>query len=1062
MKEPAKTLDVIQAKFLGDFEIRVSGQVISGLSTLKSKALLAYLLMEGQKPQPRSVLAATFWPDVPEQTALHNLRQALVLINKAFVSFNMGGELFESSRDSITLHPQVALSVDALDFTAQMEELFKYMDGPPERGYPIQRLNRVLRLFRGEFLPFFSLPDADPFEDWLAMRRESITRLALQGFAWQLQYHENRGEWNAAYGLTQNLIKLAPWDEQAHYRAIRCLLELSQSSAAASHYQNAVHYFQKELDVEPGSSLDAAKHLIDDFQAGKRPQTAKPFPTPDLPHFATPFIGRSREIEVLESWMADPHCNLITLTGPGGSGKTCLAVQMAEQQNSLFKDGVHFASLANCQTRQQIAASVFRSLGMLFERGNDAFEELLEWSLNRKALLVLDNVDNTSEAADFAARLSGHAPQLILLFTAYSRLNLIGEKVFALEGLPLQKGPLEDGPAEAVQLYLSHLQAESLPEFHSPSFLADVNQICDLVDGMPLAIALAAGQTRCMPANELLAEIRRNLDVLRSQSANYPERHRSIQASFENAWNHLSTDRQKFLALLTAFQTPFTAKAAETLFAISSIDLRDLAGESLLTWDASERYRFHRTIWQYAREKSQFSEEEKTVYRQKYAEWFFAKLAVFLTNQDLDHLADNMKEIEGELADSMQALHWFIQSQAWAEVKTMIHALFRYFEGRGLFLAGSDLFKEIAKACAQQQGGLECQVMASSRAALLSLRIQQYKQAAEWIDFAYARARENEWHEETAFCLNVLASQALSASGSHEAEQFAAEALDIAERFEIEEEIAHALYNLGFARINKGEVSRAFEDLTRCRQLCLVLKNWRKLSKVLNSLADIACYRSDLDLAIDYYTQALTIAQGMGNQYSEALIANNIGTVYMEFNEHTPAKEYLNKSIELCQLVFDREGEAVALANLGEIALKDGDLSGSIHYCQHSLEISEKAESNWGEMSARVILAQAYIKLNEIEKARREIASLMKMSLETESLNFFYRGLVEAARLLIATHKTEGLAAILVEAMKSEGMEDLTRSDAQSLLETLQPEASPEDGFSSEYILAFVLERVNT
>lgn len=1028
-------------KFLGDFKIQVNQQEISGLSTLKSKALLAYLLMEGQKAQSRSTLAAIFWPEAPEQTALHNLRQALMVVKKAFDQTGCAEELFLSSREAITLNPTLTIEVDALTFAQGMEELFRWMDGPPRRGFPIRRLQSLIDLYQGEFLPHLSLPDTNDFDDWVVLNRESLNRQAIQGLSWLLQYHENRGEWHLACPVAQKLIRFAPWDEQSHSRFIQCLLALSHNSAASAHYQTAVQYFRNELQVEPGHFLNAAKRSIEKATASA--PAASSFQTAALPHFPTAFIGRARELDTLEAWIADPHCQIITLTGPGGSGKTRLAAFLAAQQVSLFQDGVYFASLANCSGIQQISASILQALGTLTEQNQDALEELLAWAEQRQALLVLDNVDDTPAAAAFAARLLERSPRLVLLFTAYSRLDLLGEKVFTLAGLSLETDPCQEAPSEAIQLYLSHLQPESLPEIRSTEFLTKVETICQLVEGMPLAIALAAGQTRCMSATDLVAELSHNLDVLRTSSANLPDRHRSIQASFENAWSHLSPQRQSFLARLTLFRAPFTAAAAEAICTIRSGDLRALAGESLLTWDTTERYRFHRTLWQYAREKDVLPATAKTALQQKYAEWFANRVLEFLSDHELAHFAAMLAQIEAELEDALQSLYWLIEQQDWARAKPMIMALFRYYEARGKYRAGSAAMSEIADACGKMESGLEAQVMASSRAALLALRIQQFTSAARWIEFAAAQATAQNWHEEEAFCLNVLATQAMATHSAGAGEKYALQALACARQYAVAEEEAHALYTLGNSRINKGELSQAEADLLECKHICQERKSWRKLMRVLNSLADTACYRSDRQAALDCYFQALEIAEGTQNPYSQALIVNNIGTVYMELQDYPAAQEHLTHSVELCQQVYDREGEAVALANLGEIALWQGERDQAVELCRRALQISLEAGSNWGEMSARIILAQTYREQADMAKARAELTPLLQMSVASDSLNFFYRALVEAAEWLVQTGRPDGVAVLLASVIDAEGMEEFTRVSARRLLTQLPVPTAP-------------------
>ena len=920
---------------------------MSDFSSQKAKALFVYLIFESSHTHSRSTLASIFWPDVPEQTALHNLRQALSTIRKTLSESHCDVELLDADRDNLRFNDSVTVQVDVIEFEKQMRLLLESHGGQPEHGFPIHSLIKIIQQNNGQLLPSLAIPDSNFFEDWLILKREGINCLMVEGISLLLRYFERRSEWGTARKYAEKLVSLAPWDEDAHNHLIQILLRLDQGNVALTHFHSTVRYLKKELDIEPGLLLSKAYENIQSFFTKGKIEQSTVFSSIGLPGYATPFIGREKELEILEKWISDVKNKVITITGPGGSGKTRLAAQLAESQVSLFRDGVYFISLVNCLDENEIILQILGSIEGLVEHGKDAFDQLAEWASNRKALIVLDNVESITQTGAFTARLIEQAPQLVLVFTSYTLLDLLGEKVFVLKGLPLNSDNLGNQPSEAVQLFLSHLQPENQPEMSTPGFVEKVAQVCKLVDGIPLAIALAAGQTRSMPVTQLLNELDQNMNLLRTNAVNLPERHRSIQASFENAWAHLSNGQRKSLSLLTGFQSPFTMQAAEEIYGISAVDLSDLNRESLLTWDAGERYRFHRTIRQYAQEKLHMSVEEVKEYSSRYTDWFLKRLISGVAGEELAQFSSFLDSTEHELSDYIQVMRWLIEEKQWEKVKSALTALFRYFEGRGLFREGSDLFSRMAELCSQTPDGLECRVMFCSRAAVLLIRVQQFEKAASLSEFAYEESLRNGWKAELAFCLNIFSSRALAEKSSSQGEQKALQALEIARESKISEEESHALYNLGFARINKGDLEPAAENLTLCRQLCTQQRNWFRLAKTLNSLADIACYRGELTLALEYFTQSLSIVRGIGNRYSEALVNNNIGTVYIEMKELDSAKDYLDRSLILCREIFDHEGEAVALANLGEVALNEDQLQVSIENCLLSLKISREIESNW-------------------------------------------------------------------------------------------------------------------
>lgn len=1024
----------IRASFLGGFEIWVNDCAISGLATQKNRALAAYLILEHERDHPRSKLAALYWPDVDEQAALHNLRQALSVIRKAFEPCSTG-EVFSANREGVGFRAGIEFKVDVIEFENQMRGMVDRFHQQPGRGFPITRVKKVLELYRGELLESIMLADASLFSDWLVLRREALNRLAVEGTSLLLKYYETRCEWGEARKTAEKLVRLAPWDENAHSRLIDVLLQLAQGNAALAHYQSAVRYFAEELAIEPEYQMKQSHRDIQRFFESGRCEPRKNFLSLQLPGYSTPFVGRSKELETLEDWASEPGCQVITITGPGGSGKTRLAARLAETQHTLFAGGVFFCSVTGCRDRLQIAASIIDTVNSLGKRSADPLEDLLIWARSRRALLILDNVDDCGEAAFLSTKILDASRHIVIVLTSYSRLNLVGERVFALGGLSTLGG----AESEAGRLFLSHVQAESLPEFASADFLGNVVKICQMVEGLPLAIDLAAGQVNSTSSKELLTSLENTLDVLHSSAINLPDRHRSIIASFENCWVHLSQRQQAAISSLTIFRSPFTNQLADEVCGVSPVEIRDLVNQSLLIWDGREHYRFHRVIHQYAHEKLEKTNPEINQLAKRHADQFVLELLHNYENCAGDGFRLFLQKTKDYLPDILAGIKFQIAATNANHLIKPIEALYTYYDGLSLFREGSDDLSELAMSTGSANENNLVRGMLLARVSSLWISSHQYEKAEEALETAMKIARENGNEKELGFCFNVLSKQAVVKKSSSLSVEHAQKALQIAQRMGDKKEEAHSLYNMGYALTNLNEITRAEDVLENCRQICEEIKDWRRLVKVLNVLADTACYRGNFDQALSYYDEAITIANSLGNRYSQSLILNNIGTAYFSIQKYKEAEEAYKKSLELCKEIDDREGEAIAYSNLGELFADLKDFKRGMDYNLKALAICREIDSDWGEVSARVVLALCYREMGQIKAAEDEVVIVLERSLELEFIYFFNRAVVEACRLLLERGKTERIAEVLSFITEDEESDDWVRDRAREVINHLPP-----------------------
>jgi predicted ATPase/transcriptional regulator with XRE-family HTH domain len=329
--------------------------------------------------------------------------------------------------------------------------------------------------------------------------------------------------------------------------------------------------------------------------------------TSNLPAPATGLVGRSDEIARVLSLLREPTCRLVTLTGPGGMGKTRLALAAADQAASLFPDGVFFAPLASLGETTFVVSTLAQILGLADGASQDRRAQLIAALQDRRCLIVLDNLEHLPDVADLVADLLRYAPTLTILATSRSRLHLTGEWSVEVAGLPLP--PVETTNLTTLLDYAAaRLFVEAARRTRSNFVPADgdataIARICHLVDGMPLALELAAAWIALLSPAQIGEEIAYSLDFLAAPLRDLPLRHRSLRAVFDHSWGLLGDDEQAALRRLSLFPGSFTRAAAAAVAGATLPILAALIAQSLLRRSTADRYDLHDLVRQYAAEQ---------------------------------------------------------------------------------------------------------------------------------------------------------------------------------------------------------------------------------------------------------------------------------------------------------------------------------------------------------------------------------------------------------------------------------------------------------------------------
>jgi predicted ATPase/DNA-binding SARP family transcriptional activator len=591
----------LSISLLGTFQVALNGWPITDLRTDKARALLAYLAVEAKRPHRRDALAGLLWADRPHTRARQSLRQALSHLRRALGDHKRSFPFLLIERETIQFNPDGDYRLDVAAFTILSEMSRTHRHHSLERCLPcLQRMEAMAGLDTGRFLEGFCLSDSQAFEEWATLQREYLQRQIVEALAYLVEYYRRRGDMGRAILAAHRQVQLEPWREETHRQLMWLLALGGQRSAALAQYGVCQRLLAAELAVQPTKETTALYEEIRDRSSLRIERSFQPAPSPrhNLPPSSTPFVGRDEELADLADLMSDPDCRLVTLIGPGGIGKTRLALQVAAGQVGLFAQGVTYVPLATLRSADLLVPATAHALQLQFHSQENAEQQLLDFLRAKEMLLVLDSMECVLDGSDLLAKILLDAPEVVLLVTSRQRLNLHEEWAYHVDGLAYPGTPTTE---ELETFGAIALFVQTARRAHRKFLLTEgegthVARICQLVEGMPLAVELAAASIPARTCEEIAMELERDLDTLATSLRNMPARHRSLSAAFEHSWRLLSEGERAALCQLSRFPDGFGAEAAEQVAGASSQMLTSLVDKSLLRRSTSGRYEMHRIL----------------------------------------------------------------------------------------------------------------------------------------------------------------------------------------------------------------------------------------------------------------------------------------------------------------------------------------------------------------------------------------------------------------------------------------------------------------------------------
>jgi non-specific serine/threonine protein kinase len=574
---------------LGAFHIQGETQSIH-LPTRKIESLLAYLILHSEA-HARERLATLFWGDSSDAKAHGSLRKALTFLRKT-----IGDEIILADREAVQLNPEFPLWVDVIAFEGQTREFLA--DSSPE-------LDRIdLNLYQGDLL-------SDYYDDWISPLRDQYHRLYIDTLLREVDRLRALSEYKTAITYARKILANDPANERAYQHLMFCHITLGDRNLALQEYEACKRALQDELAVEPARETRALANWIRQSTAEITSLAAC---LTNLPIPISSFVGRGRELAILKGLVSKTR--LVTLTGAGGSGKTRLAIHAATDLIDSFKDGVWWVELAPLMDASLVPSAVAKAFGINAQTDKPLVEILEHFLHTKQTLLILDNCEHLIEAcAQLTEQLLSTCPDLKILCTSREALGLTGENLWPVPTLTV---PIVETMSlaellmqyEGIRLFVERAGAVKTDFTLNDKNAPDVVQICQRLDGIPLAIELAAARVKTMSVSQIAARLHDRFHLLTSENRTTQARHQTLRAAIDWSYDLLSEEERRLFCRLSVFSGGWTLDAAESVCSGQGLEkhailnlLARLVDKSLVILTDAQRYGMLETMRQYGNEK---------------------------------------------------------------------------------------------------------------------------------------------------------------------------------------------------------------------------------------------------------------------------------------------------------------------------------------------------------------------------------------------------------------------------------------------------------------------------
>ena len=732
----------------------------------------------------------------------------------------------------------------------------------------------------------------------------------MQGLYGLAQFRADQGDLPGAIQHIRRLLVLEAWREEAHRQLMLLLAQSGQRAAALAQFESCRRILEEELGVTPdGETVALAEAIragtIDkmaEWQGDKvnsvseRPVTWPP-PHPvtlSLPIPPTPLMGREQELAELGELLGRAACRLVTLTGPGGIGKTRLALAVAADQSGNFRHGAVFVPLAGVSTAQFLPQAILTALNRPVQAELAAEDQLRLLLYQQECLLVLDNYEHLLPEIGLLMEILNYAPAVKLLVTSRERLALQAEHLRDLTGLsyPPEQPTGSDASTlpstsyAAVNFFLQRAR-QTLPHFNpSEAEMAAIVRICRLTEGMPLALELAAAMLREQSSAEIAQKLTEGESPLASRLRDLPERHRSIQALFEHSWRLLNPSEQAVLRAISLFRGGFTQEAAQEVAQATPLLLTVLIDKSLLRRNPAGRYTMHELVRQYAHEQLVVSGALPTIHA-AFVRYFLTLSEAAKSGLEGAEPSVWMARVEQEIDNLRAVLQWLILHRP-EDGLLMTLNLYWLWQSTNLIQEG---FERFASALARVQWGS-----------------------------IYLRANAYEHFSFLAICLNRLS----------EAEEMLAHSLSLYQELDGSEPdvaagVASTLNRQSLVFLFQGNYKATLQLAHQSLEIARQSGSHQAASSAMNSIAEALYHQDHLIESKSYYEESLRVSQSIDDLRTSGRRLGRLGHLACALGDLTEADACLMHAMQLAIQCRDQAGKTWVLIGMARVAAAQGD-----------------------------------------------------------------------------------------------------------------------------------------
>ena len=731
----------------------------------------------------------------------------------------------------------------------------------------------------------------------------------------------------------------------------------------------------------------------------------------NLPSPRTSFVGRRAELDEIDRRLEDPECRLLTLVGPGGAGKTRLALEAAARRLESYAHGVHFVPLASVSEPDFLASAVADALQFPIDAahsGLSAQDQLLDYLSERSTLLVLDNFEHLVEGAGLVSRVIERAPQVEILTTSRERLNLQSEWVLDVDGLAVS-GNGNGGADGAVRLFLERARQVE-PGFElGDEEQAHVARICRLVDGMPLGIELAAAWVSMLSCAEIADEIERTIGFLETTMRDLPERHRSLRAAFDQSWRLLSDEERQGFRRLSVFRGTFTREAAADVAGADLGVLSRLVSKSLVRRLDLGRYELHELLRQYAAERLAEDADEPAEVRERHARFYVGRLAARHEAFFGPGMSDARDELRGDVSNVRSAVEWAVTSWPEDDARDALDALTGFFTVHS-WPEGLETFESLsARLGYSPDAGVD---PATASSVLLDALARQVSFAAT---LGYDEAqdvlgrsllpelRSRGLDRDVALCLEALGTNACYLDVYPEAVALLEEAVVVAHSVgDLWAELGSWQW-LGFTTLLQDDLEATRAAFEASHRLAVEMDQPLALAFALSKLGLLSDASRDFARAVDMHTEA--------NAYFDA--------------------------------VGERGGAGYALSRASVSAYCLGDYEEALRYGEAGYTAFADVNHRWGMIGAACRVGFALAALGEPDRARERLRWALGQARATEATSLALLALSGVGVLLARQGEERSAAELLTFVLGYPGFPPFYFITSRPELERLEAELPP-------------------